>query len=139
MAVALAEFNDEDEDYDPPRVDVYDLDKSKLLQSLNIPHVKMEADSFMRVKFTADGVYVAALSDHPDYVMYYFKWRERKVQSYVEVTHPPKLPGPVMEVMHARIITPRTGTFINFSVLVPVLLLKNKNIGCDFGSGFLNI
>lgn len=81
-----------------PTISVYDLVKSKHLRRLAAP-LKMIADNFMKLEFSCDDMYLAALSKDPDYIMYYFNWKQMKIESRFQVVHPPNLPGPVFDVI----------------------------------------
>lgn len=94
-----------------PTISIYDLVKSVHLQRLTIP-LKMEADNFMKIQFSCDDVYLAALSEEPDYIMYYFNWRMAKVDSRIRVIKPPLLLGPVYDVIFSYYIDNNDASFI---------------------------
>lgn len=83
-------------------ISIYDLEKSIHLQRINIP-LKMESD-LMKIQFSYDDVYLAALSDGPDFTMYYFNWSQSKIENRVRVIKPPLIPGPVYDVIFSYYI-----------------------------------
>ncbi|VVC42397.1 WD40/YVTN repeat-like-containing domain,WD40-repeat-containing domain [Cinara cedri] len=71
-----------------PTASVYDLVKSKRIRHLTLPYVT-EATGFVMIKFSHDDVYLAALTNKPDFVMYYYEWRKSKIVSHLRVVHLP--------------------------------------------------
>jgi len=86
-----------------PAISIYDLVKFKHKRRLIAP-LDMKSKGFIKIQFTWDSVYLAALTDEPDYVMYYYNWQSSKVESHVQVIHPPTVVGPVADVIYNTII-----------------------------------
>lgn len=85
-----------------PLINLYDLSMSKFVRQLIVPNF-MEAASFMKLKFCSDDQHLAALTDEPEYAMYYYDWRRLRVESFVQVIRPPSVLGPVYDVTNADI------------------------------------
>lgn len=81
-----------------PTISIYDLVKFKHKRRLMAP-LEMKSNGFIKIQFTWDSVYLAALTDEPDYIMYYYNWKLSKVESHVQVIHPPTVVGPVSDVI----------------------------------------
>lgn len=81
-----------------PTISIYNLIRFKHIRRLVAP-LEMKANSFIKIQFTWDNLYLAVLTDKPDYVMYYYNWKLSKVESHVHVVHPPTTVGPVYDVI----------------------------------------
>lgn len=60
--------------------------------------IELKANSFMDLQFSYDDLYLAALSNEPDFMMYYYNWESSKIESYVKAISPPNVVGPVTAV-----------------------------------------
>lgn len=78
-----------------PSISIYDLVTFKLKRHLMLEHAR--SNSFIKLKFTFNDAYLAALSGEPDYTMYYYDWRNSKITSFVHVIYSPNI-GPVYDV-----------------------------------------
>jgi len=86
-----------------PSISLYDLEKFKHIRQLTIPY-ESKSNSFIKIKFSYDDVYVAALSGDPDYTMYYYNWRQSKVESHLQVVTSANAAGPVSDVIYKQSI-----------------------------------
>lgn len=66
----------------------------------------------MKIQFSCDDVHLAALSEEPDYIMYYINWRSGKIDSRIRVIKPPLHLGPVYDVIFAYYIDNNDASFI---------------------------
>ena len=92
--LAVAEKGDIGE---KPRIYVYSLETLERKITLSIPF-EIKAQEIMCLKFTHDCNYIAALTANPDYIMYYYNWKNGKIESQTRANNPPSTPGPVTDV-----------------------------------------
>jgi hypothetical protein len=84
-----------------PSIAIYNLKNLKHVRQLTV-HTEINAKSFIKIKFSYNDVFLAALSDYPDYIMYYFDWNQSKVESHMQVVLAPDTAGLVHEVIRTR-------------------------------------
>lgn len=89
-----------------PSISIYDVLKNSCIRQLSIL-VELKSNSIVKMKFTHDDSFLIALTGDPDHVMYYFDWKMSKLDSHVQIINPPKIVGPVNDVIHDRL----DGTF----------------------------
>lgn len=64
----------------------------------------LKTDNFINIKFSFDDTYLAALTNGPDFMMYYYNWENSKIESYVKASNPPNAEGPVLDVCYSTIM-----------------------------------
>lgn len=84
-----------------PSIGIYSLNSLKHVRQLTV-QTEIKAKSFIKIKFSYNDVFLAALSDCPDYIMYYFDWNQSKVESHLQVVLSPETFGLVHEVIQTR-------------------------------------
>lgn len=72
------------------------MKRKKLLTVL----ADLKTDNFINIKFSHDDTYLAALTNGPDFMMYYYNWENSKIESYVKASNPPNAEGPVLDVCY---------------------------------------
>ena len=80
-----------------PRIYVYSLETLTRKITLGIPF-EINTQEIMCLTFTHDNDYIAALTAGPDYMMYYYNWKNGKIESQARANNPPSIPGPVTDV-----------------------------------------
>lgn len=80
-----------------PTISIYDLNTTKRKKRLTVL-TDLKTDNFINIKFSYDDIYLAALTNGPDFMMYYYNWENSKIESYVKATNPPNAEGPVLDV-----------------------------------------
>jgi len=80
-----------------PTISIYDLDSMKRKKLLTVL-TDLKTDNFINIKFSFDDTYLAALTNGPDFMMYYYNWENSKIESYVKASNPPNAEGPVLDV-----------------------------------------
>lgn len=86
-----------------PTISIYDLESMKRKKQLTV-QTDLKTDNFINIKFSYDDTYLAALTNGPDFMMYYYNWENSKIESYVKASNPPNSEGPVLDVSHIPII-----------------------------------
>lgn len=84
-----------------PTISIYDLDTMKRKKLLTVL-TDLKTDNFINIEFSYDDVYLAALTNGPDFMMYYYNWENSKIESYVKASNPPNAEGPVLDVRHIK-------------------------------------
>lgn len=69
----------------------------KRIKQLTV-QMDLKTDNFINIKFSHDDIYLAALTNGPDFMMFYYNWENSKIDSYVKATNPPNAEGPVLDV-----------------------------------------
>ncbi|XP_050525213.1 cilia- and flagella-associated protein 57-like isoform X2 [Daktulosphaira vitifoliae] len=80
-----------------PTISIYDLNTMKRVRLFTSP-IELKANSFMVLQFSYDDIYLAVLSNEPDFIMYYYNWENSKIDSYVKAISPPNVVGPVTDM-----------------------------------------
>eukprot|EP00102_Acyrthosiphon_pisum_P002329 XP_001943650.2 PREDICTED: cilia- and flagella-associated protein 57-like [Acyrthosiphon pisum] len=91
--IAVAEKGDKKK----PTISIYDLDSMKRKKLLTVL-TDLKTDNFINIKFSFDDTYLAALTNGPDFMMYYYNWENSKIESYVKASNPPNAEGPVLDM-----------------------------------------
>lgn len=73
--------------------------KFELIRHVAVPF-DTKSTNFMKLEFSHDDVYLAALSGDPDYIMFYYNTQKSKIESHVEAIRLPEAVGPVTDVSH---------------------------------------
>ncbi|XP_050439079.1 cilia- and flagella-associated protein 57-like [Adelges cooleyi] len=103
MVVALAEKGDR------PTISIYDLDTLKYRHTLTSPE-EDRAKAFVSIDFSSDDIFLAAVTDGPDFMMYYYSWENAMIESSTQAIDPPNNKGPVV----AMALNPSDNTIICF-------------------------
>lgn len=80
-----------------PTISIYDLGSMNRKKLLTIV-ADLKTNNFINIKFSYDDTYLAALTNGPDFMMYYYNWENSKIESYVKANNPPNTEGPVTDV-----------------------------------------
>lgn len=109
-----------------PSIGVYDVAKSRAVRQLTVP-AQEGVDEFVRLQFSCDDLYLAALSGHPDNTMYYVKWSQAVVDSHVRVVRRPVAADP-----HIRVRVNNTGGIVHLTSAPSngVVALKGSDTRC---------
>ncbi|XP_050529265.1 cilia- and flagella-associated protein 57-like [Daktulosphaira vitifoliae] len=93
-----------------PTVCLYDLETFKKKRVMPTP-AGLVGNSFVQIKFTCDGSYLAVLSEGPDYFMYYYDWLRSKIENEMKAINPPDIVGPVFDMV-PNPVDPRIMCFV---------------------------
>ncbi|XP_050527908.1 cilia- and flagella-associated protein 57-like [Daktulosphaira vitifoliae] len=80
-----------------PKVRIYDLESLKYKHTLEVPQ-KDKANGIINLKFSCDDIFLAVLTDGPDFMMYFYSWENSMIESSTQAIEPSTFIGPVLDM-----------------------------------------